>query len=142
MNEAFNNQKQRAIEELLKMESEDDEDDKKEDQAVDKQNCLDEFKKEFADDIDSVDISVEKLKKLKISLSVLEAETLLRKVFGDEIYAPKKKEEKVTGEKEIVKLSEDDMSFDGEVRDICENLEDLDFEGKVAMYILKLDTGE
>jgi hypothetical protein len=25
---------------------------------------------------------------------------------------------------------------------ICENLEDLDFEGKVAMYILKLDTGE
>lgn len=109
---------------------------------MDKQNCLDEFKKEFTDDIDSVDISVEKLKKLKISSSVLEAETLLRKVFGDEIYAPKKKEEKVTGEKEIVKLSEDDMSFDGEVRDICENLEDLDFEGKVAMYILKLDTGE
>ena len=43
-----------------------------------------EFKKEFADDIDSVDISVEKLKKLKISSSVLEAETLLRKVFGDD----------------------------------------------------------
>ena len=107
-----------------------------------KQNCLDEFKKEFADDIDSVDISVEKLKKLKISSSVLEAETLLRKVFGDEIYAPKKKEEKVTGEKEIVKLSEDDMTFDGEVREICENLEDLDFEGKAAIYILKLNAGE
>ena len=107
-----------------------------------KQDCLEEFKKEFADDIDSVNISIEKLKQLKISSSVLEAETLLRKVFGDEIYTPKKKEEKVTGEKEIVKLSEDDMSFDGEVREICENLEDLDFEGKVAMYVLKLDAGE
>lgn len=107
-----------------------------------KQDCLEEFKKEFADDIDSVNISIEKLKQLKISSSVLEAETLLRKVFGDEIYTPKKKEENVTGEKEIVKLSEDDMSFDGEVREICENLEDLDFEGKVAMYVLKLDAGE
>ena len=109
---------------------------------MDKQNSLDEFKKEFADDIDSVNITVEKLKQLKISSSVLEAETLLRKVFGDEIYTPKKKEEKVTGEKEIVKLSEDDMLFDGEVREICENLEDLEFEGKTALYILKLDAGE
>jgi hypothetical protein len=109
---------------------------------MDKQNRLDEFKKEFAEDIDSVNISIEKLKKLKISSSVLEAETLLRKVFGDEIYTPKKKEEKVTGEKEIVKLSEDDMSFDGEVREICENLEDLEFDGSSAMFLLKIDIGE
>lgn len=109
---------------------------------MDKLLKLDEFKKEFAEDIDSVNVSIEKLKQLKISSSVLEAETLLRKVFGDEIYVPKKKEENVTGEKEIVKLSEDDMSFDGEVREICENLEDLEFEGSCAGFLLKLDTGE
>ena len=109
---------------------------------MDKLLKLDEFKKEFAEDIDSVNVSIEKLKQLKISSSVLEAETLLRKVFGDEIYVPKKKEENVTGEKEIVKLSEDDMSFDGEVREICENLEDLEFEGSCAVFLLKLDAGE
>lgn len=109
---------------------------------MDKLLKLDEFKKEFAEDIDSVNVSIEKLKQLKISSSVLEAETLLRKFFGDEIYVPKKKEENVTGEKEIVKLSEDDMSFDGEVREICENLEDLEFEGSCAVFLLKLDAGE
>ena len=36
---------------------------------MDKQNRLDEFKKECAEDIDSVNISIEKLKKLKISSS-------------------------------------------------------------------------
>lgn len=109
---------------------------------MDKLLKLDEFKKEFAEDIDSVNVSIEKLKQLKISSSVLEAETLLRKVFGDELYVPKKKEENVTGEKEIIKLSEEDMSFDGEVREICENLEDLEFEGSCAVFLLKLDTGE
>lgn len=106
---------------------------------MDKQAKIDEFKKEFAEEIDGVNVSVEKLKQLKVSSSVLEAETLLRKVFGDELYTPKKKEEKVLGEKEIVKLSEDDMSFDGQVREICEELEDVDFDNNVAMFVLQID---
>ena len=106
---------------------------------MDKQAKIDEFKKEFAEEIDGVNVSVEKLKQLKVSSSVLEAETLLRKVFGDELYTSKKKEEKVLGEKEIVKLSEDDMSFDGQVREICEELEDVDFDNNVAMFVLQID---
>ena len=109
---------------------------------MDKQAKIDEFKKEFADEIDGVNISVEKLKQLKVSSSVLEAETLLRKVFGDELYTAKKKEENISGEKEIVKLSEDDMSFDGQVREICEELEDVDFENSVAMFVLQINDGE
>lgn len=106
---------------------------------MDKQAKIDEFKKEFADEIDGINVSVENLKQLKVSSSVLEAETLLRKVFGDEIYTQKKKEEKVFGEKEIVKLSEEDMSFDGQVREICEDLEDVDFDNSVAMFVLQID---
>ena len=108
---------------------------------MDKQAKLEEFKREFSDEIDSVNISVEKMKKLKISPSVLEAETLLRKVFGDEIYVPKKIEEKVTGEKEVVKLSEDDMSFDGQVREICDTLEDFEFDNNSATLIARMNVG-
>ena len=61
---------------------------------MDKQNSLDEFKKEFADDIDSVNITVEKLKQLKISSSVLEAETLLRKVLVTKFTLQKRKKKK------------------------------------------------
>ena len=109
---------------------------------MDKQDRLNEFKKEFADDIDSVSIGVEFLRKRKVSMSVLGAETLLRKVFGDEIYMPKKFSENVSGEKEIVKLTEEDMAFDAQVRELCENIVDNDFDNNLGVLSSKLNSEE
>lgn len=109
---------------------------------MDKQEKLNEFKKEFAEDIDSISISIDQLKKRKVSTSVLEAETFLRKALGDEIYIPKKVSENISGEKEIVKLTEDDMVFDSQVRDICENIADVDFDNKLGILLSKINSEE
>ena len=77
-----------------------------------------------------------------VDRNVLEAEVLLRKVFGDEIYVSEKVEEKLTGDKEIVKLTEDDMVFDGQVREICENIEDYEFDNNVGMIVSKVNVGD
>ena len=109
---------------------------------MNKQAKIDEFKKEYAEEISTIKIDIEHLKKRKISSSVLEAETHLRKVFGDEIYVPTKKEEKISGEKEIVKLTDEDMVFDSQVRELCENIVDNEFDNAVATLLSKVNLGE
>lgn len=108
---------------------------------MDKQN-LEEFKKEYSEEIGLEEVNVENLKQNKVSSNILEAEVVLRKVFGDEIYVPKKTEEKIDGEKEILKLSEEDIAFDSEVREICENLLDDNFESGVSVLLSKINSGE
>ena len=105
---------------------------------MDNQLKFKEFKREFIDEINENSVSVEMLKNLKISNSVLEAEVFLRKIFGDEIYIPKKVEEKITGEKEVVKLTEEDMIFDTQVRELCENVADVEFDNNVGMLIARI----
>ena len=107
---------------------------------MDKKAKINEFKKEFAEEIDKTYINIEDLKKNKISSSVLEAETMLRKIFGDEIYSPKKFNEEITGEKEIVKLTEEDVSFDSQVRDICENIADAEFDNNLGVFLSKVNS--
>jgi hypothetical protein len=105
---------------------------------MDKLAKLNDFKREYFEDIESVKVSVEDLKKCKVSTSVLEAEVLLRGVFGDEIYVPKKKEETITGEKEVVKLTEEDMALDNQVREICDSIVDNTFDNNVGVLLAKV----
>lgn len=107
-----------------------------------KQDELVEFKKEFSKEIDAVEVLVENLKKNKISANALQAEAKLHKIFGDRIYSPKKREEKIEGEKEVIKLSDDDIAFESEVRDICENLVDEEFDSKMSVILNKFVDGE
>ena len=108
---------------------------------MDKHLKLEEFKKEFSEELENVSVSVDDLKKRKIASSVLAAETFLRKIFGDELYVEQKKESVVTGEKEIVKLSEEDMSFDAQVREICDSIEDYEFDNNVGTLVSKANIG-
>lgn len=101
------------------------------------QDALKEFKKEFSEEIEDVNVTIDDLKKNKFSANILQAEAKLHKIFGDEIYVPKKIEEKIEGEKEIIKLSEEDIAFDSHVRDICENLVDDDFDSKMGVILNK-----
>lgn len=96
------------------------------------------FKKEFQDEINNCNVSLDDLRKVKLSNNVLSAEITLRKVFGDEIFMPKKKEEIIGGEKTIVKLSEEDISFDSRVRELCEELPDAKFDANISVVLSKV----
>ena len=111
---------------------------KQRNRGMDNQLKFKEFKKEFDDEISEMTVDVELLRKMKVSSSILEAEVFLRKIFGDEIYIPKKKEEKLTGEKEIVKLTEEDMAFDTQVREMCENVADIEFDNNVGLLMARI----
>ncbi len=104
---------------------------------MEKQTKIDEFKREFKEEISARKVEVEQLKKNKVPSSVLEAETFLRKVFGDEIFVPKKTEEKLTGEKDVQKLSEEEVAFDTEIRGICENLPNAEFDNNIGVLLSK-----
>lgn len=104
-----------------------------------KSEQIEKFKKEFADEIESKNVSVEDLQKCKISNNVLQAEVTLRKVFGDEIFVPKKTEEKLDGEKEVVKLDDEDIAFDSKVREICDNLDNSEFDSHVMVLLSKTE---
>lgn len=107
-----------------------------------KENQNEMFKKEFSDEIDKTKVTIEDLKKHKVPVSVLEAEVILGRAFGDEIYIPKRTNDAVEGEKEIVKLTESDIAFDSQVRELCENLEDSEFDSNVSSILSKIDYGE
>ncbi len=94
---------------------------------MDKQSKLNEFKREYQEEIELVGVGVESLKKNKVHLSVLEAEVYLRKAFGDEIYVPKKEEE---------------MALDNQVREICDSLVDENFDNNVGVILSKLNKEE
>ena len=100
------------------------------------------IRKEFSEEIDSKIVSLEDLKNLKVPTDVLKAEVALREVFGDEIYKNKKEDDNVAGEKEIVKLTSDDLAFDSEVREICDNIADNEFDSAVGVILSKIDEME
>lgn len=105
---------------------------------MEKQESLCRFQKEFLDEIRETKLDVQKLRRAKISEDVLGSEIVLRKVFGDEIYEKAKVEEDVVGEKSVVKLTEDDISFDSEVQKICDELIDTNFETGVNVILSKI----
>ena len=105
---------------------------------MEKQEILNNIKKEFSEEIKAINVSVEDLKQIKVSDVDLATEVALRKVFGDEIYERKVTEEKLDGEKVVIKLSDEDLAFDNEVRELCENLVDSDFESGLSVILSKV----
>jgi hypothetical protein len=105
---------------------------------MEKQSRIVKFKKEFAEEINASKINVGELKNLKVSKEVLNAEVSLRKVFGDEIFERKVGSENIEGDKEILKLNDEDIAFDSEVQQICDDLVDMDFEMSVNVLLSKI----
>lgn len=105
---------------------------------MEKNEGLIKFQKEFLEEINETELDVQSLKKAKVSDDVLGAELALRKVFGDEIYVKPKLNEDVVGEKNIIKLTEEDISFDSNVQKICEDLIDNNFETGVNVILSKI----
>lgn len=108
---------------------------------MEKQDNLKKFQKEFLEEICEKELDIVSLKKAKVSDDVLASEIALRKAFGDEIFEKPKVSEEVDGEKNIVKLTEEDISFDSEVQKICDNLVDVDFETGVNIILSKIEEG-
>ena len=105
---------------------------------MEKQSRIVKFKKEFAEEINASNINVDALRDSKVSKEVLNAEVSLRKVFGDEIFERKVENENIDGEKEVFKLNDEDIAFDSEVQQICDDLVDMDFEMSVNVLLSKI----
>lgn len=105
---------------------------------MEKKDSLFELKKEFLEEINQAEVLVEDLKNAKVSRDVLSAEVALRKVFGDEIFKRQKLNDEVEGQKEIIKLTEEDIAFDSEVQKLTEGLLDVDFETGVNVLLSKI----
>jgi hypothetical protein len=95
---------------------------------------LNEYKKEFYEEIRGIDVQVKDLEAMKISNKTLAAEVALRRRFGDEITVSKAIEADESEEKTIAKLDTQDIEFDGTVRDICERTVDGEFDSEADKF--------
>ena len=96
---------------------------------------LEQYKKEFYEEIRNIDVKVADLRALKISDKVLASEVSLRRMFGDVIYSEKFAEIEDSENKTIEKLNMGDIEFDGTVREICERVIDNKFDAEVDMFL-------
>ena len=98
-------------------------------------NELNEYRKEFYEEIRAINVKVTDLESVKISNKTLATEVALRRRFGDEISVSKVVEVDVSGEKTIEKLDTQAIEFDGIVRDICERTVDGDFDSEADRFV-------
>lgn len=103
---------------------------------------LSSLKEEFNREIAENEVDLSCLKKYKLKSFVLQSEVGLRKIFGDEIVVHENHGDEIEGEKNIVKLSEEDISFDSEVKELCENLVDYNFNSEVNVLLNKFNDEE
>ena len=104
-------------------------------------NELEEYKKEYYEEIRNINVQVENLSELKISNDVLAAEVALRRVFGDEIPNEKFDELDNDDNKAVSKLDAGDIEFDGTVRDICERVVDSKFDSELDILMTFVQEG-
>ena len=109
---------------------------------MERKTNLAELKKEFFEEISKINIGIDDIKNAKVSKEVLQTEIALRRVFGDEIFEKQKIEDRVDGEKEIIKLSEEDIAFDSEVQRLTDDLVDAEFETGVNVLLSKISEQE
>lgn len=98
-------------------------------------NEVEEYKKEYYEEIRNISVQVENLNELKISNEILAAEVSLRKVFGDEIPNEKFDELDNDENKAVSKLDAGDIEFDGTVREICERVVDQKFDSELDILM-------
>jgi hypothetical protein len=94
---------------------------------------FDDYKKEFYEEIRSINVKLEDLQDLKIPDKVFASEIALRRVFGDEISFTKFADVADGEEKTISKLDAQDIEFDASVRDVCERVVDPEFDSEVDL---------
>ena len=98
-------------------------------------NELNEYRKEFYEEIRAVDVQVKDLETLKISNKTLAAEVALRRRLGDEISVSRAIDANESEEKTIQKLDAQDIEFDGVVREICERSVDGEFDSEADRLV-------
>ncbi len=104
-------------------------------------NEIDEYKKEYYEEIRNIGVQVENLNELKISNDILAAEVSLRRVFGDEIPNEKYDELENDDNKAVSKLDAGAIEFDGTVRDICERVVDSKFDSELDILMTFVQEG-
>lgn len=94
------------------------------------------YEKEYANEIASVYISIEDLKKCGISEKTLASELYLRNFYGDEIVKSKLVDDvDEKQQKTVVKIDEAEKSIDNELRQIWNDIENSEFDKNVDTII-------
>ena len=94
---------------------------------------IDDYKKEFYEEIRSIHVKLDDLRELKIADKILASEIALRNVFGDEISVSRFADIADGEEKTISKLDMQDIEFDASIRDFCERVIDPEFDSEVDL---------
>lgn len=89
---------------------------------------IDSLEKEYSEEINLTKITVDDLKKAKISERSISREIYLRKIYGDEILVGSSGDNEIFGKRSITKLSDGDFGRRKEVASIFEKIEKSKFD--------------
>lgn len=96
---------------------------------MDKKQNLSLFEKDNAYEINNCNVTIDQLKSAGVSVAVMSAETYLRRYYGDVIYSAGHIDgEEEFSDKKIQKLGEEDMTIDKNYKQICEDIENSEFD--------------
>lgn len=95
------------------------------------------FEKDNAYEINNYDVTVDQLKKIKIPDYVLSSEVYLREFYGDVIFSGVQSDAlDEQAKKKVQKIGEEDMSVDKQYRQLCEEIDNSEFDKKLDEIIM------
>ena len=104
---------------------------------------LEEFQKEFSEDIKAIDVTAQDLMDVGVTKNTLAGEVVLRKAFGDEFVELKHTDNfKKETETKITKIDEMDFEYNKVYNQVCNQLENSDFNRNLASLYAKIQAEE
>lgn len=103
---------------------------------MDKKEIVKNLEKEFLEEINNFDVKISDLEKCGVSRKVFAIEDFLHECYGDEILK-NKLDDSVQGSSNIEKLSESEIDEDKIYRNICNDIENSEFDKNIDIIIKK-----
>ncbi len=100
---------------------------------------LENFEKEYYDEIENSNVSIETLEKFGVTKKTLSKEVYLRGIYGDEIIVDKEQAKVTNGKKSITRLCEEELNLKGEFASIYGSIDNSSFDQNFDLLGIKLD---
>lgn len=101
---------------------------------------LENFEKEYYDEIENSNVSIETLEEFGVTKKALSKEVYLRDIYGDEIIVDKVQEKTTNnGKKSVTHLDEDELSLKSEFASIYDSIDGSSFDKNFDLLGIKLD---
>lgn len=104
---------------------------------------LEDYEKEYYDEILDEEVSVETLEKFGVKKKTLSKEVYLRSIYGDEIVLSKKDEELAKNAKKMIThLNEEELGLKSELAEIYKSIDNSSFDDDFDRLGIKLSGEE